>query len=161
MTYEQDNTRWPTTDLDPVRRLHALAAGVRGAQVSERLIEAPFDQVWPILADLEGELGRVLPDMRGVRITHRNGEQVTAVAHSKYGFRARLAGVQRPGWCWLQSRFLLVGVAAVAEGPDTRVALTGGVRVPGRAALVPVGVGLSGRRSLDRLGSLFSPPSAL
>ncbi|MDG4864994.1 SRPBCC family protein [Streptomyces sp. T-3] len=157
MTYEQDGTPWPTTDLDPVRRLHALAAGVRGAQVSERLIEAPFEQVWPLLADLEGELGRILPDMRGVRLVQRDGDQVVAVAHSKYGFRARLVGTQRPGWCWLQSRFLLVGVAAVAEGPGTRVALTGGVRVPGRAALVPVGVGRSGRRSLERLGALISP----
>ncbi|MFF0739035.1 hypothetical protein ACFYVL_01435 [Streptomyces sp. NPDC004111] len=157
MTYAQSDIPWPVNGLDPVRRLHVLAAGVRGAQVSERLIEAPVERVWPLLADLEGGLGSVLPDMRGVRVTRRDGEEVTAVARSKYGFRARLEGVQRPGWCWLQSRFLLVGVAAVAEGEGTRVALTGGVRVPGRAALVPVGVGRSGRRSLDRLSALFDP----
>jgi len=55
--------------------------------------------------------------------------------------RARLRGTLRPGWCWLQSRFLLIGVAAVPDGPRrTRVAFTGGVRVPGRAALIPLGV---------------------
>jgi hypothetical protein len=37
----------------------------------------------------------------------------------------RLDGVLRPGWCWLQSRFLVIGMAAAAEPGGTRVALTG------------------------------------
>jgi hypothetical protein len=64
-------------------------------------------------------------------------------------------GVLRPGWCWLQSRFLLIGVAAAPDASGgTRVALTGGVRIPGRAAIVPLGVRRASGRSLDRLTAL-------
>jgi hypothetical protein len=143
---------WPRADLDPVRRLRALAAGIRGAHVTERVVPAPFDAVWGILADLEGGFGTVQPDMRQVRVTRRDGDRLEAVARSRFGMRARFDGVLRPGWCWLQSRFLLIGMAANAEpGGGTRVAFTGGLRVPGRAALVPVGVRREARRSLDRL----------
>lgn len=149
------NDPWPTTDLDPVRRLHVLAGGIRGAHVTEAYIEAPFEQVWPLLGDLEGSFGQVVPDMERLRVVRRQGERVEALARSKYGMRARLRGVQRPGWCWLQSRFLLIGVAAASEGPGTRVAFTGGVRLPTRAALFPLGVRREGSRSVQRLTALL------
>jgi hypothetical protein len=152
----RDTTRhWPVADLDPVRRLHVLAAGIRGAHVTEGVVAAPYERVWALLGDLEGEFGRVTPDMRGLRILKRDGARVEALARSKYGMRALLRGEQRPGWCWLQSRFLLVGVAAAPDGDGTRVAFTGGVRVPGRAALVPLGVRHEGERSLRRLTGLL------
>ncbi|MGW8886628.1 hypothetical protein [Streptomyces sp. NPDC055749] len=116
---------------------------------------APYDHVGALLADLEGDFGRIAPDMRGLRVVRRDGVRVEAVARSKYGMRARLCGEQRPGWCWLQSRFLLLGVAASPEGDGTRVAFTGGVRVPGRAALVPLGVRREGERSVRRLRGLL------
>ncbi|WP_316741507.1 hypothetical protein [Streptomyces sp. MK7] len=59
------------------------------------------------------------------------------------------------GWCWLQSRFLLIGMAATPEGPGTRVAFTGGVRLPSRAALVPLGVRREGARSVEKLAALL------
>ncbi|WP_329404968.1 hypothetical protein [Streptomyces melanogenes] len=149
------NEPWPTIDLDPVRRLHALAGGIRGAHVTEAYIEAPFEQVWALLGDLEGAFGQVVPDMERLRVVRRQGERVEALARSKYGMRARLRGVQRPGWCWLQSRFLLLGVAATPDGPGTRVAFTGGVRLPTRAALVPLGVRREGSRSVQRLTALL------
>ncbi|WP_406420406.1 hypothetical protein OH809_24355 [Streptomyces sp. NBC_00873] len=41
---------------------------------------------------------------------------------------------------------------ALGDAPDhTLVAFTGGVRVPGHAALLPVAVGRAGRRVLGRL----------
>ncbi|WP_030182835.1 hypothetical protein [Streptomyces sp. NRRL S-813] len=149
------NELWPTPDLDPVRRLHALAAGVRGAQVTEAYLDVPFERVWSLLGDLEGGFGQVVTDMRRLRVVRRQGERVEALARSRYGMRARLRGVQRPGWCWLQSRFLLIGVAATPEGPGTRVAFTGGVRLPSRAALVPVGVRREGARSVEKLTALL------
>lgn len=144
---------WPAADPDPVRRLHALAAGVRGAYVTERVVAAPLEAVWPLVADLEGSFGEIVTDMAGLRVTARDGDRVEALARSRYGMRAQLSGVLRPGWCWLQSRFLLIGLAAApGDAPGTTaVAFTGGVRVPGRAALVPVGVRAEGRRSLARL----------
>lgn len=69
--------------------------------------------------------------------------------------------MRRPGWLWLQSRFVLIGIAA-APVPDrpghTLVAFTGGVRVPGRAALVPVGVRRAGRKVLARLDARVGRP---
>ncbi|WP_406304428.1 hypothetical protein OHA61_21765 [Streptomyces sp. NBC_00885] len=142
----------PAADLDPVRRLHALAAGVPGALITEGEIEADYAEVWPLLADLDGELARLVPDMRGLRVTRIDGDRVQAVARSRFGPRARFDGVMRPGWIWLQSRFILMGVAATPSGEGrTRVAFTGGIRIPGRAALIPVGVGGAGRRVLGRL----------
>ncbi|MFI0805941.1 hypothetical protein [Streptomyces echinatus] len=149
------NEHWPTTDLDPVRRLHVLAAGIRGAHVTEAHVDAPFERVWSLLGDLEGGFGQVVTDMERLRVVRRQGERVEALTRSRYGMRARLRGVQRPGWCWLQSRFLLIGVAAAPEGPGTRVAFTGGVRLPSRAALVPLGVRREGGRSVRNLTALL------
>lgn len=92
--------------------------------------------------------------MRRLKLTRTDGDRIEAMAHSRFGMHARFHGVRRPGWLWLQSRFLLIGLAATpsptAPG-HTLVAFTGGVRVPGRAALIPIGVGRAGRRVLDRL----------
>jgi hypothetical protein len=144
-------TSWPVPDLDPVRRLRVLAAGVRGARVAERVLPAGLDRVWGALSDLDGEFCRIQPDMHRVRVLRVDGDRVQALAYSRFGMRARFHGVLRPGWCWLQSRFLLVGMAARTEPGGTLVAVTGGIRVPGRAALVPVGVEREGQRTLDRL----------
>ncbi|MBO1334046.1 hypothetical protein [Streptomyces sp. VRA16 Mangrove soil] len=151
---ERTEVPWPRADLDPVRRLRVLAAAIPGAAVTEGLIDAPYARVAALLADLEGEFGQVVTDLHRMRLVRRSGERVELLARSRYGMRARLRGVQRPGWCWLQSRFLLVGVAAAEDAGGTRVAFTGGVRVPGRAALVPLGVRREGRRAVARLGTL-------
>ncbi|MDI2126506.1 hypothetical protein [Yinghuangia seranimata] len=142
----------PDTGLDAVRRLHVMAAGIPGARVVEGVLDAEFADVWAVMSDLEGGFGEFQPDMRNVRVTARDGDRVTAHARSRYGMRARLDGVVRPGWCWLQSRFVIIGMAAepLPDGAGTRVALTGGLRIPGRALIVP-GAGRELRRSLDRL----------
>jgi hypothetical protein len=143
--------RWPVAELDPVRRLTVLAAAIPGARVAERVVAAPFEEVWAVMSDLEGELGHFQPDLRHLRITRGDGERLEVLARSRWGMRARFDVLLRPGWCWMQSRFLLVGMAAQPDPAGTLVALTGGIRVPGRAALVPVLVGLANRRAADRL----------
>jgi hypothetical protein len=146
---------WPQTDLDSVRRMRALASAVSGAAVTERVIDASLADVWGLMADLTGTFTEIQPDLRSVEIVAQDGDRVVLLARSKYRFRARLEGVVRPGWCWLQSRFLVIGMAAAEEaGGRTRVALTGGVRVPGRAAIVPLGVRRESRKTLDRLTAL-------
>jgi hypothetical protein len=143
---------WPMSELDTLARLRALAAGVRGAAVTERVVAASVDEVWELLSDFERGFGLVEPDMRHVRLVRVDGDRVELAARSRFGFRARLHAVHRPGFFWAQSRFLIVGFAAAAEpGGGTRVAFTGGLRVPGRAALIPFGVRRAGRRSADRL----------
>lgn len=145
-------THTPGHELDPVARLRIMAAAVPGARVVEAVLPAPLEAVWAVMSDLEGEFGRFQPDMRTVRVLRTTGDRVEALARSKYGLRAHFRGVLRPGWCWLQSRFLIIGMAA-APAPDgaTRVALTGGVRVPGRAAIVPVGAERELRQAMARL----------
>jgi hypothetical protein len=144
--------QWPTAEVGQITRLRALAAGVSGATVTERIVGADFTTVWALLSDFEKTFGLIEPDMRRVRVTVRDGERIELDARSRWGFRAHLVGMHRPGWFWAQSRFLLIGIAAAAQ-PDGRtlVALTGGVRVPGRAALVPIGVRHAARSALDRL----------
>jgi hypothetical protein len=142
---------WPRADLDPVRRLRALAAGIPGAYVTEQVIPASFDEVWAVAGGLETEFGNYQPDMRRVRITRDEGGRLEAIARSRLGFRARFDIVSRPGWCWMQSRLLLIGVAATPVSAGTLVALTGGVRVPGRAAIVPFLVHREGGNTMRRL----------
>jgi hypothetical protein len=143
---------WPMAELDAVARFRALAAGVRGAVVTERVVAAPVEEVWALLTDFEHGFGLVEPDMRHVRIVREGTGEVELLVRSRFGLRARLHAVHRPGLFWAQSRFLIIGFAAAPEpGGGTRVALTGGVRVPGSAALVPFGVRREGRRAADRL----------
>src|SRR5204863_5616846 len=92
--------------------LTVLAAAIPGARVASRVVTAPFDEVWAVMSDLEGELGRFQPDLHRVRVTRRDGERLEAVARSRWGMRARFEVLLRPGWCWMQSRFLLIGMAA-------------------------------------------------
>jgi hypothetical protein len=147
---------WPTADLDPVRRLRALAAGIPGAAVTERVFDTSPAQAWDLMWDDGRNFTVIQPDMHSITDLIIDGERVSLRARSRRGFRAHLQGIVRPGWCWLQSRFLLIGMAA-AEEPDgrTRVALTGGVRLPGRAALLPIGVRRESTKSLDRLESML------
>lgn len=147
---------WPIADLDPVRRLRVLAAGIPGAAVTERVFDRPLVEVWELMWGDGRGFAELQPDMRSITRLTVDGDRVSLHARSRHGFRAHLRGTVHPGWCWLQSRFLLIGMAATAE-PDggTRVALTGGVRIPTRAALIPTGVRQESTKSLNRLASML------
>jgi hypothetical protein len=148
---------WPDQPtLDPVRRLRALAGGIRGASVTERVLDAPFDKVWAVMGDLDGRFREFQPDMRRFRVIQSAGADVRAHARSRFGMRAHFEGELRPGWCWLQSRFVLIGMAASPEpGGSTRVALTGGVRWPGRGSVLRLGARREASRSLSRLAEIL------
>ena len=148
---------WPQAELTDVERFRALAAGVPGAAVTERVLPADPDQVREMLADLN-VFAAVQADFVSATVEERDGDHVVVRARGARGQRARLVGQLRPGWCWLQSRFLIIGMAVAAEsGGGTRVALTGGIRVPGRAAIVPIGVRRESTKTLDRLERLLKP----
>jgi hypothetical protein len=146
---------WPQAELTDVERFRALAAGVPGAAVTERVLPAEPDEVKALLADLD-VFAQLQADLVSATVLDRDGDRVVVLAKGKRGQRARLTGQFRPGWCWLQSRFLIIGMAVAAEpGGGTRVALTGGIRVPGRAAIVPIGVRQESTKTLDRLERLL------
>ena len=132
------NQDWPVADLDPVRRMRVIAAGPPGAAYAEELIQAPFTAVWELASDLENELPRMITDLRSFQITSTRGERMTARASGRLGQRARFDIVLRPGWCVMQSRFIIGGMAAVPEAGGTRFAFLGGLRLPGMRLLAPV-----------------------
>lgn len=124
---------YPIADFDDVRRLRVLVASTPGATIAETVLDAPFEQVWAVAGDLEHELGLWLPDIKRVRITARHGERIEARITGYSGLRAPFDIVLRPGWCLMQSRFILGGMAAVAEGDGTRFASFGAFRHLGPA----------------------------
>ncbi|QNE17708.1 hypothetical protein F1D05_07055 [Kribbella qitaiheensis] len=150
---------WPTAELDTVRRLRVLAAGIPGAAVTERVFDVPLSQVWDFMWGDGRDFAVFQTDMTSIDWMERNEDQLRMLVRSRWGMRAYLQGTFRFGWCWLQSRFLLIGMAAAPEpGGGTRVALTGGVRIPGRAALVPIGVRRESTKSLNRLEVMLQSP---
>lgn len=150
-------TSWPTGHLDPVCRLSVITAGVTGASVTQGTVAAAFEDVWALLSDFESGFTRVQPDMRDVKVIRRAGTRVELLARSHAGMRARLVGRERPGWCWLQGRFLIVAMAARPEpSGGTTIALTGGIRVPYRSAIIPIGVRRESLRSLERIKTLLT-----
>ena len=145
---------WPVAELDTIRRLRALAAAVPGTIVAETTLDAPFDQVWAVAADLEHELPTYLPDVRSFTITRRDGERLQAHARGYAGLRARFDIVLRPGWCVMRSRFLLGGLAAVPDGQRTRFAFLGGVHIPAQQAAAPALTAI-GRWAVPRVLARF------
>lgn len=132
------NQDWPAAELDPVRRMRVLAAATPGVAYAEKLIPARFDAVWETASDLEHQLPRMITDLRSFEITGARGERMTARARGRLGQRARFDVVLRPGWCVMQSRFLIGGMAAAPEGEGTRFAFLGGLRLPGIRLLDPL-----------------------
>ena len=132
------NQDWPVTELDPVRRMRVLAAAIPGVAYAEKLIPAPFSAVWDAASDLEHQLPRMITDLRSFEITSARAERITARARGRLGQRASFDVVLRPGWCVMQSRFLIGGMAAAPEGESTRFAFLGGLRLPGIRLLDPV-----------------------
>jgi hypothetical protein len=132
------NQDWPVTELDPVRRMRVLAAAIPGVAYAEKLIPAPFSAVWDAASDLEHQLPRMITDLRSFEITSARAERMTARARGRLGQRASFDVVLRPGWCVMQSRFLIGGMAAAPEGESTRFAFLGGLRLPGIRLLDPM-----------------------
>lgn len=146
---------WPTADLDPVRRLQVMSAAVTAPMYVEELVDAPYDRVWAVASDLESELPGLVRAMREFTVLEQRADgEFTARARSVIGHRATFDVVLRPGWCLMQSPYVIAGMAAVPAGDRTRFAVLGAGRaVRGRAAqrvLGPLGREL-GRSMLRRL----------
>lgn len=122
---------WPVAELDAVRRLRVIARSTPGATYAEHVIPAPFDRVWTLAADLEHQMPTLITDISSFTLTRREGEHLEGRARSPWGLRARFDIVLRPGWCFMQSRFLLGGMAAVPEHDSTRFAFFSALRIPG------------------------------
>ncbi|GAA2168890.1 hypothetical protein [Actinomadura napierensis] len=149
---------WPVGELDDVRRLRALAAAFPGALVEEAVLPAAFEDVWTVLGDPERGFPGLVPDVRSLRVTEREGERMRALVRGRSGLRGRFDMVLRPGWCLMQSRLLVFGMAAVPAGDATRFAYMAGVRAPGMRIAGPPLRRLLGPVVLRRFVRRFTPP---
>jgi hypothetical protein len=129
---------WPAAELDPIRKMRILAASITGTAVAETVIAGPFERVWDVASDLETVLPHLIRDFRTVQVSPGEGDRLVLLARGHLGQRARFDVVLRPGWCWMQSRFLLGGMAAAPHPDGTTVAFLGGLRLPGTRALQPL-----------------------
>lgn len=130
---------WPIAEFDSIRRLRVMAAALPGTSVVEAVIPAPFETVWAVASDLENELPRFILDVRSVRIESRQGDRLGALIRGHSRLRAHFDVVLRPGWCWMESRFVIGAMAATPTPAGTRFALLGGLRLP-RALQAPATV---------------------
>lgn len=161
---------WPTVELDPVRRLRVLAAaGTARPLFAERRLAAGFDEVWSVAGDLSGELPGLIGGLRSFDVGPGpgpgpgaggdgggtgGGDRLVGLAVSVLGHRERFDIVLRSGWCLMQSKVLLGGMAAVPDGDGTRFALLAALRVPGAGPVQRFFGSLVDRRGealLDRL----------
>lgn len=147
------NEDWPVAGFDPVRRLRVLAAATPGSAMTELAIAAPAEMVWQVASDLQTEMPRLVRDFRSVDVTPGTGERLVMHARGYLGQRARFDVIMRPGWCWMQSRFLLCGMAAAPDGSGTRFAFLGGVRTLGVTVPAPLLRLFRAAVRLDRLQS--------
>ncbi|MFI6898397.1 hypothetical protein ACIBM4_30210 [Streptomyces sp. NPDC050256] len=129
------NTHWPTANLDPVRRLRVMAAGLNAAMYAEAHLDLPLADIWAIAEDLEGELPYLVPTIRDFRCRPTGTDRFPADASGPLGHAARFDVVLQPGWCLMQTRQIVGGMAAVEEGDGCRFAVLGALRRPGSASL--------------------------
>ena len=132
------NQHWPVADLDPLRKLRVLAAATPGTELTELTIDAPPELVWQVASNLQAEMPRLVRDFRSVTVTPGTGERLVMHARGYLGQRARFDVLLRPGWCWMQSRFLLCGMAVAPAPGGTRFGFLGGIRAPGATLLHPL-----------------------
>ncbi|MEV5873752.1 hypothetical protein AB0L75_05855 [Streptomyces sp. NPDC052101] len=113
---------------DPVRRLRVLAAGLHAGLYTEEHLALPYERVWAVAADLEAELPHLVPFLREFRVPPGDADRKRALAvgrsHLTESFEVRLS----PGWCLMQSRLIVGGMAAVSEAGGTRFAVLGATR---------------------------------
>jgi hypothetical protein len=131
-------------ELDPIRRLHALAAAIPGAAVAEGVLDAPFDAVWDTATDFE-HLGGIEILIKNPRVRSRRPDPETGGERVEVEFKARPIGRRdvtavdlRSGWCWMQSSMGIAAMAAVPEGDRTRFAHLEAIRLPGRRLFGPL-----------------------
>ncbi|MFI1761607.1 hypothetical protein ACH41H_06010 [Streptomyces sp. NPDC020800] len=140
-----------SNDLDPVRRLRVLAAGLHAGMYAEEHIPLPYEQVWAVAADLPAELPRLVPFLHAFHVPEGDADRKQALAVARPGLREEFDVRLASGWCLMQSRLIVGGMAAVPEGGGTRFAVLGATRP---TALRPV-QWLYGRLLGDRRGRAF------
>jgi hypothetical protein len=140
-------SQWPEGRLDAIARLRVVETAVRGLGTAERTIEAPYQQVWDFVSDLEHAVPAFDSLVRKMRVRGRTplrggGERLDVLSWSTGSPVALPFDVHmEDGLCLMRARgrLFFVGMAAVPEGPGrTRFRHVEGVPLPGGRLLRPV-----------------------
>ncbi len=156
---------WPVAELDPVRRMRVLAASIPGVMYAEEHLDIPYERVWTYVDDVETSIPALIADVRSFRIVARDTatpdpaeKRLTAKAVGLLGNRGAFEVVLKPGWCLMQSRLVIGGMAATPEGDGTRFAGCGGLRFSGGRLLVRMVHATGGaQRIVNRLRQQLDP----
>ena len=157
--------RWPQGRLDTVARLRVVETAVRGLGTAERIIDAPYSEVWDFVSDLERAVPAFDSLVRKLRVRGRRplpggGERLDVLSWSTGSpvpmpFDVHLEN----GLCLMHARgrLFFVGMAAVPDGPGrTRFRHVEGVPLPGGNLLRPV-FRRTSRADLDRIARELRP----
>ena len=133
---------WPDAELDPIRRLHVVAAGLPNVAVGEVTVDMPFDELWPWLMDLERSVPLVDSMVTDVRMTgvDRKGRTRMRARQRGVPFPVPFVVTEEDGWCVMQAvgRLFVVLMAAVpTEDGRTRYAHAEAIPLPGTRFLRP------------------------
>ncbi len=141
-------------ELNPVLRLKIIKEATGSVVYAERHIPAPYQEVWAVVSDLERQLPRLITGLSSFQITGAAGNRLEAQGAGVAATRARFDVVLDDGWCLMQSRLIVGGMAALPEGDGTRLAVLGGLRNRYARAwlrpLRPVGA-IRGRVMIDKV----------
>lgn len=136
-------TAWPLAQLTPAARARAIAAGVPSAALAEVEIDAPFDEVWGWLSDLERSVPQFDVEVARLRIVRREGNRLEVVARAPFlPVPFRFDAVLEPGWCFMRARFRLYLVVMTATpldgGRRTLITHVEGIPLPFTRWLRPI-----------------------
>lgn len=146
----------PDESLDPVLRLHVLAAALPGAVVAERTLAAAFNQVWSVVTDLETMVPQYESQVNAVEVVDRQDERSQVVTTLRDGHVETMDVRIVPGWCLMQSESSVVAFGARQAGHQTVLAHLEHNRrsSPAQKDHVPGKAHAKLERELDIIGSL-------
>ena len=130
--------RWPIASMGPIGRARTLARATPSAAWVEGELDAPYEVVWPWVADLETSVPRFDSQVRALRVVERRatgGAEALRIEATSFGVAVPFEVRLENGFCLMQARLRLYLVVMAAEPADqgrrTRFFHMEGVPLPG------------------------------
>ena len=131
---------WPDATLDPIRRLHVVAAGLPNAGIGEVVVDRPYDEVWPWMMDLERSVPTFDSVVQRIRVRGTGSDGRLRITAWQRGNPLPMPFVVtvEDGWCLMQARaraFVVLMAAVPLDDGRTRYAHAEAVPIPGTGRL--------------------------
>ena len=116
--------QWPVATLGPIARARALAASIPSAAWTEGILDAPYDEAWPWITDLENSVPRFDTQVTKLRVQKRRtgeeaGTERLEIAATTFGIAFPFDVRLENGFCIMQARARLYLVVMAAEPHDS------------------------------------------